>query len=249
MAAPTLPIDQVARRIEEYEAQLNSLKREYEARMSKLDELQRRRKQLLSDLNEVEGRIKAITGKETPAAEQKPTAPAKQAAPAANGTAPGSFPEFLLLILREAGRPLTNKDLAEEVQRRRYPTRSTDLRKQIATRVGEMIKKGLLRRTKDGGILIRVKGGAAKHSPAPTAASPSPRKSTIPPGQPSLKTMLTQVLAKSTKPMTSGEVARAAEKAGYKSQSGDFANLVGVTLRRMDNVKHYKGKGYLLKRG
>ena len=59
--------------------------------------------------------------------------------------------------------------------------------------------------------------------------------------------VLTGLLRKSKRPLGSGELAQQALAAGYRTTSADFTNVVGVMLRKMDNVEYVAGKGYRLK--
>jgi hypothetical protein len=86
-----------------------------------------------------------------------------------------------------------------------------------------------------GGSQGAVSGKAA--GPAAKAAAP-----------PSLQTVLTQILKKSSRPMTGGELAAEAVKAGYQTRSPRLVDAVWTALGKMDNVENVKGEGYRLKR-
>jgi hypothetical protein len=266
MTSSTLPLDQVVQRIRKQEAELRALRQEYADRQQQLDGLQRQRQDLQARLDQVEGQIQALRqGSGASAPIQEPTAkPAAsengkaRKAPAAGGKKPG-FSAFLVRVVRQAGRPLTNKELAEAVRRRKFPTKTSDLAKQVATRVGDLIKKGHLRRTPDGTAVTLPEGGngkpdaqakaQSKQKPAPAAAQ---AKGTAAAKrgdkQPSLKSVLTKLLGKADRPLSGGELARQAQAAGYRSKSRNFPNVVWVMLRSMDGVEHVKGQGYRLQK-
>jgi len=59
---------------------------------------------------------------------------------------------------------------------------------------------------------------------------------------------LTDFLRQSQRPLMTRELAEQALAQGYQTQSKDFVLVVGVTLAKMDNVKHISGQGYRLKK-
>lgn len=258
-ASPSL--DQVAQRIAEQEAALQALRREYETRKRRLDDLARRKRDLQTQLSKVDSQIQSLAGKMTPPQATKPSpATSTKSAPLFSNSGV-SLPRLLETILRDGGRPLSNRELTDEVRRRKFPSQSGDLLKQVTTRVAELVRKGVFRRTKDQKAVTLV-GSSMKPTPASTrspatktpllktpnrkAASTSTAKQH--PEQPSLATVLTRVLQKTSKPLGGAEVAKLAQRAGYESKSKDFTNLVWVTLGKMNNVVHLKGQGYRLKR-
>jgi hypothetical protein len=265
MTTARMALDQVAQRIAQQEAELKSLQKEYRVRTRRLDQLNRRKRHLQAQLDQIEGRIQALNGATTP-----PPAAAKAALPeqprkkarrrSAKRKTAGSLAQFLLTVLREVGKPLSNQELTEEVRRRKFPTQAGDLAKLVATRVWALVKKGYLQRTADHKI---VAADGRKPTPRPQAASPTAKakSSTKTPAkppptrpsksrreQPSLQSVLTRILQKSDKPVPGSELARRVLATGYKSQSKDFTNLIWVTLGRMDNVENTKGQGYRLKK-
>jgi hypothetical protein len=122
----------------------------------------------------------------------------------------------------------------------------------VHSRVGELLKKGLLRRAKDEpGVLPGAKVAAAKPAPKAATKEPAPKALRAKHAglkQPSLREVLTKVLQKSKQPLSGAELAKQALAAGYQSKSKDFANLVWVSLGKMDNVENVAGKGYRLKK-
>jgi len=126
--------------------------------------------------------------------------------------------------------------------------------------VGELVKKGIFRRFKDGAGVVAATAATngSKAVSSPAARKPvksvnkmkAPAASTLKPNQkqPSLRVVLTQLLRKSKRPLSGGELAEQAQKAGYRSASVDFANVVWVMLKKMENVEHLRDKGYRLKK-
>jgi hypothetical protein len=70
-----------------------------------------------------------------------------------------------------------------------------------------------------------------------------------PQGKQSLKEVLTAVLKGKKKPLPTRELTGLVLTTGYASKSENFANVVQVTLGKMDNVERVPGKGYRLRRG
>ncbi len=255
-------------RITRQEAELQTLRREHAARQKQLDSLTRRKQDLQAQLKRVESEIEAVTGGNAPAdSPPQPAAPTpapsksrpQTAPPPAKGEPALSMPQLLPVLLREAGRPLTIKELTEAVRSRRPAGQSADLLKQVSTRVSELVKKGVLRRTPDQkAVTVPGSPNGKKAAPPPAkAAAPKqspppakPAKSKAPPEreQPSLQAVLTKILADSPKPLGGGELARRALAAGYKSTSKHFPNVVWVVVGKMENVEHVKGQGYRLKK-
>ena len=63
-----------------------------------------------------------------------------------------------------------------------------------------------------------------------------------------LREVLTQILKKSTKPLTGSELAAAAIKAGYHSTSKNFVDVVWVAMSNLKNVERVPNQGYRLKK-
>ena len=172
---PPFRLTRLPERIARQAAELEALRRDYEARKRQLADLTRRKQQLQSQLDKVETDIRALTGGSTPAPAVKPRpAVAKGKSKSKSGV---SLPEMLQQVLRDLGGPLTHRQLVEEMARRKFPTKSSDLLKQVTTRVGEMVKKGLLRRTKDGAAMLPGLTPALRRQlPSPSRrARPLPR--------------------------------------------------------------------------
>ena len=167
---------------------------------------------------------------------------------------------MLETLVREAKHPMTVKQLTEELLRRKFPTTSKNLAGIVQTRVGELVKKGIFRRSKDrSGVVaataaangskvvsspaVRKPGKSATKTKARSASAAKPSRK-----QPPLRVVLTELLRKSKRPLSGSELAEQAQKAGYRSASVDFANVVWVMLKKMENVAHLPGKGYRLKK-
>ena len=67
--------------------------------------------------------------------------------------------------------------------------------------------------------------------------------------QPPLRVVLTNILAKSRRPMSGSELAEQALATGYQTSSQKFADNVWAVVNQMDNIEHVPGKGYRLKKG
>src|SRR5262249_23713807 len=160
----------------------------------------------------------------------------------APGKHPASLADLIVVILREAGRPRTVRELAAEARRRGFHSASRDFRKQVQNRVYDLkIKRVIAPASGQPGYVLR--GTPAK--PGPQTA---PAKIGKPREQPTLREVLTQILGRSRKPLTRGQLAAEALKAGYRSQSKDLANVIGVEANKMANVEHVTGEGFRLRK-
>lgn len=259
-----MSLDQVAQRISQQEAELQVLRRDYQARTRRLDKLNRRRRQLQAQLDKIEDQIQGLNGARATAKAPQPILPAqprkRAKSRAASKKKVGSLAQLLVTVLREAGRPLSTKELTDEVRRRGFPTSASDLSKLVGTRVWGLVKKGYLRRTKDHKIEA-ANGKKSSYRPQPSSSAAKAKStqniatqqtttvtSKARQGQPSLAAVLTRILQKADKPLPGSELARRVLATGYQSQSKDFTNLIWVTLGRMDNVVNTKGQGYRLKK-
>jgi hypothetical protein len=168
--------------------------------------------------------------------------------------------QFLIDFVRQAAQPVTVKQLVEEVTRRKLPTKSSNIRAVIKSRVQDLVGRGVFRRAKgQPGVIPAETAATAKPSPrsggnkaGARAAPPKPHRKQPPAKprreQPALKEVLVQLLQKSQRPLRSGELAEQAKAAGVRSQSKDFTNLVAVTLHKLSNVQRIPGQGYRLKK-
>jgi hypothetical protein len=191
------------------------------------------------------------------------------------------LPGLLVQLVREANGPITVPQLAQEVMRRKFATTSGNIPRMVATRVKDLVKRGLLRpaRGKKKAFIPAQPTTAAKPAATKPAAAastapaskPTPAASTPPApkqdgttasapvkapptktngqAQPSLRVLLTQLLAKSRKPLAARELAEQALASGYKTKSKKFVDVVWVALGQMsDTVQNVPGEGYILKR-
>jgi hypothetical protein len=174
-----------------------------------------------------------------------------------------SLSQLLVEIVSQARGPLTVKELTHEVQKRKYPTASTNLAGLIANRLSTLVKDKLLRRAKDKAGVLPVQRpappeGAATKAPSGTQTA-GPKQATIkkPTTAPSpvgakseltLAAAVTQVLAKSARPLLARELADKVLESGYQTKSKDFTKVVWGAVGNMDTVENVPGKGYRLKK-
>src|SRR5205823_3798199 len=64
-----------------------------------------------------------------------------------------------------------------------------------------------------------------------------------------LREALTQVLSKSTRPLSTQELADRAVQNGYQTKSKDLKNVIWVGIGHMNNIERVPGIGYRLKKG
>ena len=157
--------------------------------------------------------------------------------------------QFLINCVKQTNKPLTSKELADEVVRRKYPTTSQNIAGMVDTRVQELVKKGLLRRAADRSGVVLGKTPANASSPSTDQESSPPKAKSMEPGSKlSLNEVLTQVLTKSSRPLTTSELAEQVLATGYETKSKDFKNVIWVGIGKMKNIKRIPGKGYQLKK-
>jgi len=246
MPTGVLPFSELAKRLSRKESEVNKLRQQYENRLAKLKERQQR---LESELREVEGQIQAASPNGSMPPAQLPKEPI---ASATNGMI---LKDYLIALIQEAGKPLTVKELAEEVRRRKYPTKSKNISDLVQTRVYDMLKKGELTRAsgQPGFVVGSVngqqtkvargkKGLGRKAKVTRTQAHAGSRGSQAP-----LREVLTKILEGCKEPMGGAELAQKALDTGYKSASKSFKDVVWVNLGHMKNVEHVRGQGYRLK--
>jgi hypothetical protein len=129
----------------------------------------------------------------------------------------------------------------------------------IQTRVYEMVSRGVFRRApgQPGVILGEAQAGAKPRSAKGRKTRRGGRKrmtarrrrrNTAGDAKPSLRTILTNLLAESQQPLKARELAARAEAQGYQTKSKDLTNVVWVMLGRMENVENLPGEGYRLKK-
>src|SRR5262249_20180732 len=149
----------------------------------------------------------------------------------------------------------------------RFKSKSHDFPRMLAVRVRELKEDGILKAApgQPGVVLGQHRPVAQAALPASTKRSASPRRTAKrgttsaragvqrallgkPGKQPPLREVLTQVLKKSTRPMTGSELAAEALKAGYRSTSKNFVDVVWVAMGNMKNVEHVPDQGYRIKK-
>jgi hypothetical protein len=268
---PTLSLDAIEQRIAQRDAELQGLRRDLEARRSRLQALTQRKEELQAKLQQIEAEMAAVTtGAKRPLAAAPKAAPKKPTPqPSTAGMAnQQSLASEIVAVIRSAGRPLTARQLAQEVKRRGFKTTSADFTKVVETRLWDLKKRGLVQRAADeSGYTLAPsangpapKAGVAKtvspKTPAKTAKHKAHAAPTVPPATGGkaasrlpLHVLLAQILQKQSRPMTGGELAQEALKAGYLTSSKNFAQSVWTALGLMKNVENLKGQGYRLKRG
>jgi hypothetical protein len=194
-----------------------------------------------------------------PAGTAKPaTAPATKALAAAKGTGQPRLADLILDSLKGAkGKPLTVRQLTDESMKRGFTTTSSLPYKVVESRVQELSKKGMVARSKDqpGWVLTKAPMAPVAKAPAPAAAKPSKpavngKAQVVPKDNPPAKTTLraeiVSVLKRSKRPLPLKELTERILAGGYQTVSTDFANVLGVALKKLENVKRIPGEGYLL---
>lgn len=277
MTSRAIPLQDLEKRISQHQGELEKLRREYEARQTHLRDLTQRKEKLQTQLQQVEAEIRGVGQGSTPAPSAAKT-PIKVTKPAAAGsvknpTGTVSLPKLLLRIVAKAAGPITVKEIAQEVVRHKYPSTSKNLSKMVEKRVSEMVKKGLLHRAPNQqGVLpaqttktatppvAKVESTPAAAVPKPATAATMPKPATVakaPSPSPAAATenelplpvVVTQVLAKTSEPISARVLADKVLATGYKSKSKDFINVIWAGVGKMDNVENVPGKGYRLKKG
>ncbi len=242
MAKTAIPLQDLAKRIRQQQAELEKLRQEYQVRQAHLSDLTRHKEELQAQLRQVEAEMQGLDKGVTPAA--KP-APAKAGKKPTSGV---SLSQFLIQTVTDAGRPVTAKELATEVVRRKFPTTSHNIPGLIDTQVSLLVKKGLLQRAQD-------QAGVLPAQPLPKRAAPAakPKPATAPPPAVaesglSLRAMVTKVLAQSAHPLSARELAEKVLASGYQTKSKDFTNVIWGGVGQMPNVENVPGQGYRLKK-
>src|SRR5262249_14586860 len=122
MPDTTVPLDDLTQQIEQHESQLKRLRQEYEARQAHLAELAQQRDALQAQLRQVKADIEAVKRGQAAVA-ATPGTPGPSPKPVARG----SLTDVLVEVVRGTNGPQTARQLAEELVRRRFPTRSTNV--------------------------------------------------------------------------------------------------------------------------
>jgi hypothetical protein len=260
MPQATLPPEDLTQQIAQWQSELERLRQDYEARQARLTGLTRQRDELQGKLRQVEADIRAVTqGLARPASPP----PAAAAEPAAPGTTDRpNLTEALVRLVRQAGRPLTARELGEQLLRGGFPTKSTNITNLVQNRLSDLVKRGVFGRAAgQPGVILAQPGGRAKAAPkaqpggpakpkeaARQTAAPS-SKPRLRKGQPSLRSVLTELLKKSRKPVAARDLAAQVLATGYQTRSKDFTDVVWTALGQLEGVENVKGQGWRLKKG
>jgi uncharacterized coiled-coil protein SlyX len=246
--------------IAQLEAQLAQLKKD----KALLQDLAARKEELQKELQRINGQISRLTSKVAPpppsnaapapkppaAAKPTPTpakpvpTPAKPAAPAAAPTAAAGprLADLIVACLKEArGKPLTVRQLTDQTQKRGFTTSSSSPYKMVESRVQDLSKKGVVARAKD------QPGWVLKNAPAPAANGAAAAKKANGADKPPLREHVVNVLKRSKRPLSLKVLSEKILADGYQTGSSDFANVLGVALKKMADVKRIPGEGYTLK--
>jgi hypothetical protein len=148
--------------------------------------------------------------------------------------------------------------LTQEVVKRKFPTKTRNIPGLIKARVSELIKRGIVRRPGDRpGVALGQQQVTAKPATKQTnghatnghkKTAPAIGKTAIADPTPSLRALLTDLLAQSPRPLKARELAELIKAHGYPTKSRDFTNVIWVAISKMDNVENLAGKGYRLKK-
>jgi hypothetical protein len=167
-------------------------------------------------------------------------------------------------LVRQAGRPLTARELGEQLLRSGFPTRSTNITNLVQNRLSDLVKRGVFGRAagQPGVILAQPGGGARAAAPKapPKAPATSPKaaaRQTAAPssrprlrkGQPPLRSLLTELLKKSRQPVAARDLAAQVLATGYQTRSKDLTGVVWTALGQLEGVENVKGQGWRLKKG
>ena len=182
----TVSLVDLQKQIAQREQELQALRQELESRQSELSALTSRKTELQSQLEKVEEEI-ATLASAVPTPPKQPTVQIPTARPALSPTAPVAgqprLADLIVVVLREAGKPMTSRQVSEEAQRRGYQTTGRDPVKSVETRLIELKNRGVVQRAvgQPGYILVPAANGATKekskvgHS-APTSTTKAAAK-------------------------------------------------------------------------
>jgi hypothetical protein len=273
----TTPLNDLARRISNQEAELQKLRREFEERQRKLASLTQRKEALQAQLRRIDAESAAlVTGmprKSTAgrpalakAKKSQPTRSAKRSSaksPASSRSSTGktglTLADLIVKIIQQARDALGISQIAKEALRRGFTSTSSNFQKMVAIRVHELRRKGVLRPA-DGqaGFVLGKKVASARGSALTKKSSSNgtpvgwknskPSQGNHKGEQPSLRSVLTALLERSKGPLLIRDLAKRALATGYRSASKDFENVVQVAVGRMGDLVNVPGKGYRLKK-
>src|SRR5262249_14704008 len=156
----------------------------------------------------------------------------------------------ILEILQQREEPMTVKKLSEELNRRKFKTSSRNLPAVVKNNIHHLVHRSLMRRvSRKKGYTLGTSIPQTAAAPATTAAPGVSRNGAVRgkgKGQKlPLHAVLTNVLAKSNKPLSARELADQALAGGYKTKSKNFMDIMWVVLGQMKNLKRVPGEGYV----
>jgi septal ring factor EnvC (AmiA/AmiB activator) len=145
-----LSLKDLHERIANQNAELQRLRQELESRQSQFATLNKRRQVLQAELQQVERELAAVAaGKKASPLPSKAVPKKKPAAKTPVAPKALSLPALLVVLIREAGRPLSLQELVAQVKKRGFQSTSTNFAKMVQTRVYDLLKKGLIVRAPD----------------------------------------------------------------------------------------------------
>jgi hypothetical protein len=262
MTATAVPLESLAQRIAQQQSELESLRQEYEARQARLADLNCRKEELETQLHQIDAQIQAVGRGETPLTSGtvpsgRPAAPTRNVRPVRGQR----LADVLVEMVRRAKGPLTVKKMTEGVVGQKFPTNSQNIPRIVQTRVQELVSKGVFQRLKDQPGVVLAGSNRDQNSQAAKVATSKrtgtkkavPSQKAFPVErnggkQLSLRSLLTELLAKSQRRLTARELAEQALAQGYTTTSKNFLDVIWVALGKMDNVDNIPGKGYRLKK-
>jgi hypothetical protein len=261
MPDTTLPLDDLTQQIAQHESELQRLRQEFEGRQARLADLGRQREELQAQLRRVEADIEAVTGGQAPAAPALAAATAEPPARVTSATPATrlTLSDALVEVAREANRPMTAKELGEQLLLRRFPTKSSNITNLVQNRLTDLVQRGVFRRAEGQPGVVLAASGGAKKVPAPKAhqnGAPAPAKKPSTPaakppmrkGQPSLRSLLAELLQKSREPVPARVLAEQVLATGYKTKSSNFTDVVWTALGQLEEAENVKGQGWRLKK-
>jgi hypothetical protein len=252
----------LAQRLARKQSELEEARQAFDHRLA---DLTRQKEELQTQLRSLEAEIQAVGSAGAASAagapvrrRGRPPGTGKKAAavPAPRLRAGQTLPRLLVDLVRAAGRPLTVKELTAEVRRAKFRTASRNLPKMVHNKVGELVKRGLLRRAEgQAGVVLgqpvvgqaAANGRKASTPAAPARAAAAPIKLTEQ-SKGSLRVLLAQLLARSDRPMSARELADQAIQAGYRTNSSDFINVIWDAMSKIPGVENVRGQGYRMKK-
>jgi hypothetical protein len=272
------PLNNLARRINDHEAALQRLRREFKERQRKLAALTERKGALQAQLRQIETETAALVTGKTIISRPKTTKRAKGeqatkvqgtiakvAVPSGkSGAAAGlTLPHLIVRVVQEAHGPLSVTQIAKECLRRGFTSTSSNFQKMVAIRVHELRRKGVIRAAdgQSGFVLGKSSRNKAVGAQRPAQKKNSkngthvgwnhskPSEGNRTGEQASLRSVLISLLERNKGPLLIRDLAKQALAAGYRSKSKDFGNVVQVTVGRMNELVNVRGKGYRLRKG